>query len=226
MLFTWYLIFSVWKGKGDLQICLGQNSKTGGPKSLQELYHLWEEVWRQEGNWRHHCQQEEIPVWRGSEGMYYKYSLGSPYIQLLLKLHECLLIWRLMSFMLPLILSPRKYQENTVLFGGRIPSMGEKMILAFTAFFVSAFSCRLWSPSFLLHSELCTLHSHLRGWCSSACNLLLHFCYAVTITGHLTCINTFFVRKQVYYTFLLFTEYCIFHHFFFPLSQFGLFAFT
>lgn len=134
MLFTWYLIFSVWKGKGDLQVCLGQNSKTGGPKSLQELYHLWEEVWRQEGNWRHHCQQEEIPVWRGSEGMYYKYSLGSPYIQLLLKLHECLLIWRLMSFMLLLILSPRKYQENAVLFGDRIPSMGEKTILVFTAF--------------------------------------------------------------------------------------------
>lgn len=67
--------------------------------------------------------------------MYYRYSLGSSYIHLLLKGSKCLITGRLTFIIftiLPVVLQPKNIPRN-VLCGDRIPSTGERAILVFTA---------------------------------------------------------------------------------------------
>lgn len=64
--------------------------------------------------------------------MYYRYSLGSSYIHLLLKGSKCLITGRLTFIILAVVLQPKNIPRN-VLRGDRIPSTGERTILVFTA---------------------------------------------------------------------------------------------
>lgn len=64
--------------------------------------------------------------------MYYRYSLGSSYIHLLLKGSKCLITGRLTFIILAVVLQPKNIPRN-VLCGDRIPSTGERTILVFTA---------------------------------------------------------------------------------------------
>lgn len=67
--------------------------------------------------------------------MYYRYSLGSSYIHLLLKGSKCLITGRLTFYYIYYFTcgtSAKNFPRN-VLCGDRIPSTGERTILVFTA---------------------------------------------------------------------------------------------